>query len=108
MFFVIDPSGQQYGPADQATLAQWVQEGRITPSTTIRAVRTGQTMVASAIPGLFPAAYGGSLYSSPPQPYVAYPRGQGMAGSSNDLVIAWVSSIVGIVCAFCVCSLIGI
>src|SRR5437870_1572241 len=98
MYFVIAPDGSQYGPADLPTLTQWAHEGRVLASTTIRDARTGQTMVAAAIPNLFPGGPA-SPYSSPSPPqYAAYPRG--VAGpyadpsSQSDLTAAWVLSVL--------------
>jgi hypothetical protein len=71
-YYVIDAAGNPYGPAELGLLQQWVQEGRITASTTIRDGNSGQQMVASAIPGLFPF---GSSYSAPSQPGQASPYG---------------------------------
>jgi len=115
-YFVLDDAGNPYGPADEALLRQWVQEGRIQPNTTIRDTTTGTAMLASAVPGLF---VGGGPFGAPPasNPYSSPQPGGPVPGyayhprplsGSNDVTVAWVMSIVGIVCAFCVCSLIGV
>ncbi len=52
-YFVVDQtSGQKYGPADLATLNQWVVEGRVTPTTMLEDAATGQQVLASSVPGL--------------------------------------------------------
>jgi len=108
-YFVVDQTGAAYGPADEALLQQWVREGRVQPGTTIRDATSGQTMLASAVPGLFLGGvpYGGPPAAGPVPGYAYYPR-PAMATSSNDITVAWILSIVGLVCAFCVCSLIGL
>lgn len=117
-YFVVDPSGQQYGPADYALLTQWAAEGRVQPMTTIRDSATGQTMMASALPGLFPATqsagpYGsapsyGSPYSSnpyqQPQQYAAYPRPYGLDDGSKDATASLVFGILSLVC----CGVVGL
>ncbi|HTQ09059.1 MAG TPA: hypothetical protein VMI31_03220 [Fimbriimonadaceae bacterium] len=125
-YYVLDDAGNAYGPADEAMLRQWVQEGRIQPNTNLRDAG-GATMLASAVPGLFAGSYPPSQYGPPtgnpydtvqpgpyadPQPggpvpgYAYYPRPA--AQNSNDVTVAWVMSIAGIVCAFCVCALVGV
>ncbi len=99
-YFVVDPSGTSYGPADEILLRQWVQEGRVQPGTTIRDAN-GQTMVALAVPGLFPD---GTQYVPPtfPQNAPYYPRPANY--NSQDLTIAWICAIAGVLC----CGLVGI
>jgi hypothetical protein len=54
-YFVIDNTGQQYGPADLATLQQWWTEGRLLPGTHLRDETTGQFVLVSQVPGLISA-----------------------------------------------------
>jgi|GEM_PF-599512 len=51
-YFVIHSSGQKYGPADLATLNQWVGEGRIMPGTELEDEATGSRLSAASVPGL--------------------------------------------------------
>jgi len=53
-FYIVGGDGNQYGPADVTTLEVWAQEGRIEATTTVKNCDTGETMVASAVPGVFP------------------------------------------------------
>ena len=45
--------GKEYGPSDLDTLKTWLAENRLAPHTVLRDFDTGQTMAASAVPGLF-------------------------------------------------------
>lgn len=128
-YYVVDPSGGQYGPADFNLLQQWHREGRIMPSTTIRDDTTGLTMTASSIPGLIPSgpsAITPSLPSQPPpSPYGSSPSSpyspvpsQGQYGpaphyqpnafGSNDITLAWICAGSGLVIGPCFCPFIGI
>ncbi len=52
-YFVVDlNTGQKYGPADIATLNQWLAEGRVTPQSTLEDAETGERIIANAVPGL--------------------------------------------------------
>ena len=56
-YFVIWPDGNKFGPADLATLNQWIAENRINPDTQLESVVDGAQMRAGDLPGLnFPAA----------------------------------------------------
>ncbi|MHB8637365.1 MAG: hypothetical protein ACYC96_12925 [Fimbriimonadaceae bacterium] len=52
-YFVVHPGGQQYGPADVATLNQWAAEGRLIPDTALIDAATGAHVFARDVPGLF-------------------------------------------------------
>ncbi|GEM_PF-2891831 len=68
--------GKEYGPVDVQTLKAWAGEGRVAPHTTLRDFNSGQTMVASSVPGLFS--------DSPNVPPIGagYPRSGVPAGSA--------------------------
>lgn len=53
-------------------LANWVRENRVLPTTILKDAGNGQTMPASAIPGLFPTA---APSPAPQQGYTAPPPG---------------------------------
>ena len=116
-YFVVAPDGTSYGPADMPTLQQWAAEGRILPDSMIRNASTGQSQLASSIPGLIPGpAYGTQTYSQSPIPnYMQqpgpglsnYPRGYANQGRSGDVQTGWILGVVGIVMALC-CSLVGL
>lgn len=55
---VIGADGKEYGPSDIDTLKTWVAEGRIMPQSQLRDFNSGQTLLASAVHGLFPAVSG--------------------------------------------------
>jgi TPR repeat protein len=60
---VIGNDGQEYGPADLATIRAWVAEGRIAASTRVQAVGTTEWKPASAFPEL-----GAGVPTNPPPP----------------------------------------
>jgi hypothetical protein len=103
------------------TLQQWAAEGRILPDSMIRNAATGQSQLASSIPGLISTqGYGQQAYP-PQQPmpnymqpggqggYANYPRPYGMNTGANpgDVQAAWILGGIGIFMAFC-CSIVGI
>lgn len=51
-YYVIWPDGQKFGPADVDTLNQWIQEGRVTPTTELESVATMARLSAASVPGL--------------------------------------------------------
>jgi hypothetical protein len=112
-YFVIDPAGKPYGPADLVMLQQWANEGRIQPGSTLRDAATGQSMPASSLPGLFPApgaTHGQGPYSAPSS-YANYPRtygGYGMDDGSKDVQTAWIYAVLGILCCPIVFSILGV
>lgn len=55
-YMVKGADGKEYGPTDVATLRTWAAEGRLASHTTLRDFNTGQTLAASAVPGLFESA----------------------------------------------------
>jgi hypothetical protein len=72
-YFVITQAGQKFGPADVHVLTQWVQEGRIIPSTQLQDAATGQVVVANQVAGLgFPAP--GNYYAGVQPSPANYPR----------------------------------
>lgn len=91
MYYVEAGNGQSFGPADFATLQQWVREGRVGPQTILRDMQ-GQKMMASTLPGLF----GGSV--PPPRsseipghaPYMRAGYGLGLDDGSNDITTGWI------------------
>ncbi len=76
-YMVTGADGKEYGPTDVTTLKSWVSENRLAPHTQLRDFNTGQTLVASAVPGLFPEAS-----ANVPPVGADYPRG-GMGLPSN-------------------------
>jgi hypothetical protein len=111
-YFVIGPSGQEFGPADVTLLRQWVAEGRILPGTTIRDSTTGQTMLASTLPSLFPIPIDGpGVYVPPPGPgqtFSGYPRLAGSDYRSSDLTVAWILTGISFVVGPCICGVAGL
>lgn len=63
-YYVIGSDGNEYGPADTATLKTWVQENRLSPQSQLRVVATGQLISASQVTELFPS----QAASAPPPP----------------------------------------
>jgi hypothetical protein len=108
-YFVIADDGNRYGPVDIQTLNQWIQEGRILPSTLIEEEGSGARIAASSVSGLtFGQAPPTANYSTPnregpfwrqPGPAVAYAQG------NTEVTIAWVLAVVAGI--FCCCSGLG-
>ena len=51
-YSVIALDGQRYGPADEATLAQWAREGRLDARTALQNNETGETVAPQALPAV--------------------------------------------------------
>lgn len=51
-YFVVDPSGQKFGPADISVLIKWVGENRIFPTTVLEELMTGKQIMANQLAGL--------------------------------------------------------
>lgn len=64
-FYVVGPNGEKFGPAEEALLAQWAAQGRITAYTQLENAVTGERVAAASIPGIISPAppYG---YDAPP------------------------------------------
>ena len=96
--------GKEYGPTDLPTLKSWVAENRLAPHTILRDFATGQTMAASAVPGLFSAPNEAGV----PPTGMAYPRNGAVqipTAASGDFgggAFAWivVRAILGVVLFF--------
>jgi len=50
-YYVVDQSGQKYGPADIATLETWAREGRVTGASVLEDEATGHRTTAAAVLG---------------------------------------------------------
>lgn len=111
-YYVIGPDGSKYGPADVATLKQWVSENRVTPHTELEEFATGQKVGAHQIEGLFqtpieaPPLPGGTsyatMYENPPLPG-HYPR-MGPYYSDSTSELTWSFVLFGLGAFFCVLS----
>src|SRR5258708_3664261 len=91
-YYVIGDQGQKYGPAEVATLNQWVAERRLLPQTMLEDELSGGQIVASAVTGLnFPVAAAPTAsnyprYDQAPQyrPQAQpYPMNTGVSGKSE-------------------------
>lgn len=69
-YYVLGPDGSRYGPADLATLQQWVNEGRVLPTTHLQSVSGGNIVPAQYVQSLtfFPTQTGSTYGASDPQP----------------------------------------
>jgi hypothetical protein len=85
-YFVVGQDGNQYGPADQFTLQEWVGQGRIQPDTVLIEEGTGRRIIASAVPGLIATQIPPSQpqANSYQQPYNEY-SGQGYSRPTQSL-----------------------
>ena len=50
-YYVVDSSGQRYGPADMTTLQAWAREGRVTGASVLEVEGTGHRTTAAAVLG---------------------------------------------------------
>lgn len=100
-YFVIAQDGNRYGPADIATLQQWVREGRIAPNTTLEDEFTGTQIRASLLPEL---SYLFPNQEVPPADSYQQPRPMTGGGPSSKATTALVLGILGLIC----CGLLGI
>lgn len=115
-FYVVLTDGRRFGPADTATLNQWIIEGRVGPSTILESAETGAACEARSVVGLDfpghsaspptqhepppveeqPQSFSDSAYSTPPQPMSSYPRGAAMGGYDDGRnLLTW-----SFVCSF--------
>jgi hypothetical protein len=74
-YFVLSDDGGRFGPAEIATLATWVTEGRILPTTKLEEEGSGAKMAASGVSG---------LSFSPPPPGPSSAKGPAMSASPNN------------------------
>jgi hypothetical protein len=79
-FKVIGNDGQEYGPADLATVPAWVAQGRIAASTRVQAAGTTEWKPASAFPEL-----GAGVPTNPPP---LQPRATTSPGSTRPTLSA--------------------
>ena len=103
-YYVIGTDGQQYGPATMDTLKQWVGEQRILPTTMLKSFANGQTLAASAVPGLFeippPVAAAQQNWTQPPTPYVRPQQMYRVDDGKYDVIWALVRSTLALVFFF--------
>ena len=84
-YFVIGEDGELYGPADIATLNDWIEQGRLAPTTMIQEEFGGARFAASLLEGLsFSAGY--VHPSSRPDP------------GDQEFKMAWVMGVAGFLC----------
>ena len=76
--------GQRYGPVDENTLRQWMQEGRIAATDLVWCEGMAQWAPAKDIPTLFPPAMG----AEPPAPNAAVPPLPGQPSASGESIDA--------------------
>lgn len=104
-YYVVAPDGQKYGPGDIVQLNQWVQQGRVLPTTLLEDASTGARYAASQVPGLT------FMPEQPQAPsFQQYPRtGYGVADNGDgDYQKALILGIVGFLCCPVIFSSIGI
>lgn len=100
---VTGADGNEYGPADFATLVEWARDDRVRPSSKVRELATGREMTAAEIPGLFvPAAM-----SPQASPYFRPGYQEPLPDSSRPLMVntgalawAFIDSALAILMAF--------
>ena len=90
-YFVIGATGELYGPADIATLNQWISEGRLQPTTMIQEELGGARFAASMLAGLnFAATY--------PRMSGTGFRPQNVDDGASEMKNAWIYGIIGFFC----------
>lgn len=80
-YYVIGDDGQKYGPADVATLQDWIADKRVGPNTVLEDEASGLRVAASTL---------NELRFDVPAP-TAYPR-TGDYGSSNPVGVPYIAS----------------
>lgn len=111
-YFVVNPDGQRFGPADLGLLNEWAAQGRIGPATMLEEEISRASVPASQLPGLVLPGAGSapnptSPYAQSPyaqNPYANYPRpgyGTNPYGApadigQSDLTVSWVMSALGL------------
>lgn len=66
-YFVIAADGQKYGPADVATLNDWITQGRLLPTTQLQSEADNELVAASGVPALKFQTRPVAAASAPPQ-----------------------------------------
>jgi hypothetical protein len=98
-YYVINPDGQKYGPADVATLSSWAAQNRLNPTSQLEEVGTGRIITANQLPGLVfgttvgtAGTPGAPNYANPPAagPVGGYNPGYQAPVQSQNLTYAWV------------------
>lgn len=87
-YFVIGEDGELYGPADIATLNEWIAQGRLAPTTMIQEEFGGARFAASLLAGL--------SFS----PHYVRP-GHTPDPGDQEFKMAWIMGIVGLCCGLC-------
>ncbi|HLO99893.1 MAG TPA: GYF domain-containing protein [Fimbriimonas sp.] len=99
-YWVIATDGQKYGPADVATLNTWVAQGRVTATTMVQELASGDQMLASQIPGILLVPYSGTQnYNNNYQN--VYPRVMDPMGGKDgakEVQTAWGLGVAGLLC----------
>jgi hypothetical protein len=104
-YYVIGQDGNKYGPADIATLRQWIAEGRVNPDTWLEEEGSGQRVQSKSV--VTPDAPQAPAYtphqqqnfSQPPGPISPYPRQQSTQGDGQtQFVIGWICAVMSLFC----------
>lgn len=108
-YYVIDASGQKYGPANAQTLNQWAVEGRINAMTTVEAANGGMRMPVTSVPGFQLPAPSGPAAQQGYGPNFGVPTGQ-FASNPYGVVGQKVESnlVKAIFVTLCCCMPLGI
>ena len=123
-YYVITDDGNRYGPAEVETLAGWIGEGRLLPTTLLEEEGSGARIAASAVSGLNfptppmevsgvagPQGPAANPYSAPPAGGAAYQRPQAMQygdDGQKDVTTSWVLGVIGFFCCGFILAPIGI
>ncbi len=110
-YYVLDPSGAKFGPADVAMLDQWAQEGRVIATTMLEEESTGRRFPASHFPPLAMRFQGHPAFTTGGH---AGPSGPGFtqpdAGPAR-MRTAWICAVASMFAGLCcpkLCVLLGI
>ncbi|MBS1701261.1 MAG: CD225/dispanin family protein [Armatimonadetes bacterium] len=95
MYYVWGSGGERYGPANEDLLTEWASQGRISLSSMVEVVETGDRMLVSSVPGFIPSAVVSHAWQPPATPAPAsYPRAYGTV--NNHLVKSILSIFFGV------------
>jgi|GEM_PF-3026744 len=115
-YFVIDPTGERYGPVDTDTLRRWVDERRISPDWLVAEEESGKQMpVSSVLPPVNyevpPVVTAQPVQPMPMPGYSQYPRGahnadavDGQSWNNAGIIV----SGIAIFSSFCACAYVGV
>lgn len=105
LYLVIREDGSQHGPASVEVLKEWMVQGAIQPQTQLKSLGTGETILASQLPGIYTVQASQSV-TPPPQvaPQAAYlresPQKQAEAYGALDMLVPMRADIFAVAAGY--------